>query len=72
MKQGNAKKKFGTIALISAIINGAQKMPEGRTVQDLAQQKSNLLINYGRAPIPTKMLNQRQKRKRYRQSHTCK
>ena len=72
MKQGNAKKKFGIIALISAIINGAQQMPQGRTIQDLSQQKTNLLINYGRAPIPAKMLNQRQRRKIYRQSHTCK
>lgn len=72
MKQGNPRKRFGIIALISAILNGIEQMPKETNRITLETQRSNLLTNYGRAPIPSKMLNQRQKRKRYRQSHTCK
>lgn len=72
MKNGNASKKFGIISLIGAMISGLINRPKNVTVQELEKKKSMLLTNYGKAPIPEKMLNQRQKRKRYRQSHTCK
>lgn len=56
MKQGNPTKRFGLVALISAMISGL-------TSTDLVQRKNNVLINGGCAPIPSKFPNQRQKRK---------
>ena len=63
MKQGNPKKRFGLVSLISAMISGLTSRPEGVTTTDLVQMKNNVLINGGRAPIPSKFPNQRQKRK---------
>jgi hypothetical protein len=71
MKQGNSRKIFGLIAMISAMMGGILARPKGVTHQDLEVRKSILLTNGGRAPIPNRVLNQRQKRKQYRQSHTC-
>ena len=68
MKQGNPTRKIGRIAMLMAVIGGmfspAQKI-------DAMKQKDNLLLNRG-GFSQRRELNQRQKRKRYRQSHTCK
>jgi len=71
MKQGNPTRRFGIIALIGAMLSGLTARPKGVTEQDLQQRRTVLLTNGGMAPIPTRVLNQRQKRKRYRHSHTC-
>lgn len=63
MKQGNPTKRFGLIALISAMIAGLTSKPDKVTTQDLQQRKSYLLINGGKAPIPNRLPNQRQRRK---------
>jgi len=68
MKQGNASKKFGIIALIGAMISGMTSRPEGVQHKDLVQRRTYLLTNGGVAPIPSRVLNQRQKRKRNRQT----
>lgn len=72
MKQGNPNRKLGLVAFLSAIFSGALPAPKGVTKEAILQRKNNVLINYGNAPIPPRILNQRQKRKRFRQSHTCK
>lgn len=72
MEQGNPTKRFGLIALIGAMLSGLTSKPEGVTEQDLHSRRTMLLTNGGLAPIPSRVLNQRQKRKRYRQSHHCK
>lgn len=69
MKQGNPTKRFGMIALIGAILSGNQSMPKGTDRGSLLQRRNTLLTNGGAAPIPHKMLNQRQRRKLYRQTH---
>lgn len=64
MKQGNPnKKRFGLVALISAMIAGLTSKPEGVTTQDLQRRRSTVLINGGVAPIPHRLPNQRQRRK---------
>jgi len=63
MKQGNPTKKFGFVALISAMIAGLTPTPKGVTKQDLQQRRSHVLINGGVAPIPHRLPNQRQRRK---------
>ena len=68
MKQGNPRKRFGLVALIGAMLAGLQSKPEGVTEQDLQQRRSFVLTNGGNAPIPHRVLNQRQKRKRNRQT----
>ena len=67
MKQGNPTKRFGLVALIGAMLSGMTSKPEGVTERDLHQRRTFVLTNGGIAPIPAKMLNQRQKRKRNRQ-----
>ena len=69
MKQGKPKthNRFGVIALISAMISGMTSRPEGVQHKDLVQRRTYLLTNGGIAPIPSKIMNQRQKRKRNRQ-----
>lgn len=69
MKQGNPnRKKFGVIALIGAILAGFRSAPDGMTTPELQQRKSFLLTNGGRAPIPGRLPNQRQRRKRMAQT----
>ena len=63
MKQGNPTKRFGIIALISAMIAGLTSRPENTSVKDLHQRRSVLLTNGGAAPIPQRLPNQRQRRK---------
>ena len=63
MKQGNPTRKFGLVSLISAMIAGLTSKPNGVTDQELQQRKAFVLTNGGRAPIPSKFPNQRQKRK---------
>jgi len=63
MKQGNTTKRFGIIALISAMLGGGVSMPADTSRQDLSRRRNFLLTNGGLAPIPGKMMNQRQKRK---------
>jgi len=63
MKQGNPTKRFGLVAFISAMISGLASRPEGVTHGELVQRKNMILTNGGRAPIPSKIPNQRQKRK---------
>jgi len=70
MKQGNPQRKMGKVALLMALIGGMFSSLSNQRVQAM-QEKNNLILNFG-GPEPRKHLNQRQKRKRYRQSHTCK
>ena len=70
MKQGNPTKRFGLLALISAMLGGLISRPQGVTDQELHQRKTFVLMNGGRAPIPNRMKNQRQKRKSQRQTNT--
>jgi|JI9StandDraft_1071089.scaffolds.fasta_scaffold196397_2 hypothetical protein len=72
MKQGNPTKRFGLVALLGAMLGGLMKRPEGVTEHDLQQRRTYVLTNGGRAPIPTKVLNQRQKRKLNRQTNNFK
>ena len=69
MKQGNGGKKFGKIAYLMAVIGGMFGSTPLQKV-DAMKQKDNLLLNRG-GFSQRRELNQRQKRKRYRQSHTC-
>jgi len=69
MKQGNPTKRFGIIALIGAMLGGLTKKTEGVTDGDLIYRRNMLLTNNGKAPIPSKFLNQRQKRKIKRQTN---
>ena len=73
MKQGNPQRKMGRVAVLTAIISGLFGAGDnGYQTPSLMKEKNMLLTNGGVAPIPAKMLNQRQNRKRYRQSHSCK
>ena len=69
MKQGNPTRRFGIIATIGAMLSGLMSMPTNVTAQNLQQRRTMLLTNSGNAPIPHKMLNQRQKRKHNRQGN---
>lgn len=51
------------------MLGGLTAKPQGVTEQDLQQRRTYVLTNGGNAPIPHKMLNQRQKRKRNRQTN---
>ena len=64
MKQG-----MGRIAYLMAIIGGMFGSSPSHRV-DAMRQKDDLLLNRG-GFSKRRELNQRQKRKRYRQSHTC-
>ncbi len=63
MKQGNTTKRFGLVALLSAMLGGMVRKPEGTTDADLHQRRNMVLTNGGRAPIPYRLPNQRQRRK---------
>lgn len=69
MKLGNPTKRFGLIAMIGAMIAGRMAKPEGLTDQDLHQRRSFVLTNGGKAPIPHRLSNQRQRRKLNRQTN---
>ena len=69
MKQGNPTKRFGLIALIGAMLAGMTARPEGVEHKDLVQRRTYLLTNGGVAPMPQRMMNQRQRRKRNRQTN---
>lgn len=69
MKQGNPTKKFGRIAMLMAVISGMFNASSSQRAEAM-KEKNNLILNFG-GPAPRKIMNQRQKRKRYRQSHTC-
>lgn len=69
MKQGNPTKRFGIIALIGAMLQSIVEKPEGVTESDLIYRRNMLLTNNGKAPIPSKFLNQKQKRKIKRQTN---
>lgn len=63
-------KKLGVIATISAMINGLiGNKKQAKEVVNLHQRKTYLLTNGYNAPIPSKLLNQRQKRKLARQTN---
>ena len=62
-------KGFGMIALIGAMLSGLTAKPEGVTTEHLQNRRSFLLTNGGKAPIPHRVLNQRQKRKIARQTN---
>lgn len=71
MKQGNSPQKImGVIAMLGALLSGALSTGEKIDRQAVMQRRNNLILNFG-GPAPRKVLNQRQKRKRYRQSHHC-
>ena len=70
MKQGNPTRRFGIIALIGAMISGMTSRPEGVEHKDLVQRRTYLLTNGGVAPVPSRMMNQRQRRKRNRQMNS--
>jgi hypothetical protein len=70
MKQGNPTRKMGRIAYLMAVIGGMFGSSTSQRM-DAMKQKDNLLLNRG-GFSQRRELNQRQKRKRYRQSHTCK
>ena len=70
MKQGNPTKKFGRVAMLMALIGGMFNS-SGKEKAEAMREKNGLIMNFG-GPVPRRILNQRQKRKRYRQSHTCK
>jgi len=72
MKQGNPTRKMGIIALIGAMISGMANRPAGVEHKDLVQRRSRLLTNGYDAPIPHKLMNQRQKRKLNRQTQNFK
>jgi len=57
----------GIIGFIGAILSGLEPMPAGATRESLDRQKSVILTNGYKAPIPFKTMNQRQKRKLQRQ-----
>lgn len=65
MKQSNLQqpKKVGKVAKLTAMINGMNATGNGKYAIQLMQEKSMLLTNGGRAPIPSSVPNQRQKRK---------
>jgi hypothetical protein len=65
-------KTLGLIATIAAIFSRSQSLPEGMNHSDLNSIRVTALTNGGRAPIPSKMLNQRQKRKLNRQTNNYK
>ena len=69
MKQGNPTRRFGLVALIDAMLSGLAKKPDGVKDTDLQQRRTMLLTNGGNAPIPSKFLNQKQKRKLARQTN---
>lgn len=69
MKQGNPTKKFGRIALLMGIIGGLFNSSSSQRIEAM-KEKNKLILNFG-GPAPRRVLNQRQKRKRYRQSHHC-
>lgn len=64
------QRKIGKVAILSAMINGV--IAAGNNPVDLMVQRSALLTNGGQAPIPGKFLNQRQLRKRARQTQNFK
>lgn len=65
-------KTFGLVATIAAIFSGRVGVPEGMNHSDLERIKTAALTNGGRPPIPSKMLNQRQRRKLNRQTNNYK
>ena len=67
MKQGNPTKRFGIIALMSAMIAGFTAKPEGVTHAHLETRKAALLTNGGYGGMRSNAKNQRQKRKAARQ-----
>lgn len=69
MKQGNPRKRFGLVALIGAMLAGLTPKPKDVNEQELQQRRTFLLTNGSMSPIPTRVLNQRQKRKRARQTN---
>jgi len=68
MKQGNPTKRFGIVALIGAMLAGLTAKPKGVTEQDLQVRRASVLTNGGKAPIPQRLPNQRQRRKLNRQT----
>lgn len=64
-------KKPGAVAIITSMLLNLQSQPFNDNnflrQKELLQRRSFLLTNGGVPPIPFKMLNQRQKRKRNRQ-----
>lgn len=51
------------------MLSGMVSRPEGMSDAEIHERRASLLTNGGRAPIPHKMLNQRQKRKLKRQTN---
>ena len=72
MKQGNPNKRMGIIAIIGAMLGGLAKKPDGIEDMDLIRRRNEIITNGGLAPIPAKFMNQRQKRKRNRQTNNFK
>lgn len=63
------KRRFGLVALIRAMLTGLAQRPENMDNRDLLERRADLLTNGGRAPLPQRTYNQRQKRKRNRQNN---
>ena len=66
------RKTLGLVATIAAMFSGMESLPEGMSFADLERIRTTALTNGGRAPIPSKMLNQRQRRKLNRQTNNYK
>jgi len=58
----------GTIVLLATMIMGLRQKGQQEYTPQLMHRRTMLLTNGGNAPIPNKILNQRQKRKRNRQT----
>lgn len=64
------KRAIGQIAMLSAMIATSMRDNQMKDVPALMYRRNELLTNGGLPPIPARMLNQRQRRKLYRQTHT--
>ena len=58
----------GTVKILSEQIASLKAADAGEYALDLMRRRAFLLTNGGQPPIPQKFLNQRQKRKRNRQT----
>ena len=70
MKQGNPTRKMGKIAMLMAVIGGMFGSSPTQRVEAM-KQKDNLLLNRG-GFSQRRVLNQRQRRKRNRQTNNFK
>lgn len=62
------QKKVGRVAILSFMINGMIAKGDQSYALGLMAEKNMLLSNGNKPPIPARILNQRQQRKRARQN----